>query len=363
MAKQLNYKNILNSFVDRTKSYSLDVKNRLSTLTLNYNMGITEEFMYNRNFKKGTIGSSTGEYLVGVPSGIFEKVVNDYNKLKSNITGETTTIQKQLNTLNPTVSEKNYITNVLLTHLENQFTDITNEVNMTINSLREQQNNLSKTIDILNFVTTVRHDGQFLNRSGGRVAALILTAATEATILQTNYTNSNKYLINYINGYVTNKFPRNYSYGEEYLFFTNLIYTKDLYTLSFSGNFNTELNRLISSRKDILYVDLLKVDNNRINGLDKTLSVRFKILLLKLVKPWVRYDISLINDRIASGVEEGYKILNTNIKNYPIDFKVGYSYNTGTTAENLVRNYLVDRNRGTEGNKFNYKLITQLYVG
>jgi len=363
MAKQLNYKNILNSFVDRTKSYSLDVKNRLSTLTLNYNMGITEEFMYDRNFKNGTIGSYTGEYLVGVPSGIFEKVVNDYNKLKSKITGETTTIQKQLNTLNPTVSEKNYITKVLLTHLENQFSEITNEVNMTINSLREQQNNLSKTIDILNFVTKVRHDGQFLNRSGGRVAALILTATTEATTLTTNYTIANEYLRNYINGYVTNKFPRNYSYGEEYLFFTNLIYTKDLLTLSFSGNFNTELTRLIDNRKNTLYVDLLKVDNNRINGLDKTLSVGFKVLLLKLVKSWVRYDISLINDRIYSGLEEGYKILNTNIKNYPIDFKVGYSYNTGTTAENIVRNYLVDRNRGTEDNKFNYKLITQLYVG
>ncbi len=363
MTKKLNYKNVLNSFVDRTKSYSLDVKNRLTTLTLNYNMGIIEEFMYDRNFKNGTIGSYTGEYLIGVPNGIFEKVVNDYNTLKTSITAQTTTIQQQLNTLNPTVSEKNYITNVLLTHLENQFTDITNEVNMTINSLREQQNNLSKTIDILNFVTTVRHDGQFLNRSGGRVAALILTATTEATTLTTNYTNANEYLRNYINGYVTNKFPRNYSYGGEYLFFTNLIYTKDLLGLSFSGNFNTELTKLINNRKDTLYIDLLKVDNNGMNGLRKTLSVGFKNLLLKLVKSWVRYDISLLNDRVFSGVEEGYRILDTNIKNYPVDFKVGYSYNTGTTAENIVRNYLVDRNRGTEDNKFNYKLMTQLYVG
>ena len=363
MAKKLNYKNILNSFVDRTKSYSLDVKNRLSTLTLNYNMGITEEFMDNRNFKVGTIGPSSGEYLVGVPNGVFEKIVNYYNTLRSAITGETTTIQKKFNTLNPVISERNYIKKVLLNHLENQFTDITNEVNMTINSLREQQNSLTKTIDILNFVTTVRHDGQFINRSGGRVAALILTAATEVTNLTTNYDASNTYLKNYINGYVTSNFPLNYSYGAEYLFFTNLIYTKDLRTLSFSGNFNTELNRLIEKRKDLLYIDLLKVDNNRVNGLDKTLSVHFKTLLLNLFKSWVRYDISLVNDRIFSGVEEGYKILETNIKNYSNNFNVGYSYNTGTTAQNLVRNYLVDRNRGVEDNKFNYKKINQLYVG
>ena len=363
MAKQLNYKNILNSFVDRGKSYSLDVKNRLTTLALDYNMGVIEEFMYDRNFKTGTVGNSTGDYLVGIPNRVFERIVNHYNILKSSITGETTTIQKQFNTLNPVISERNYIKNVLLNHLENQFTNISNEVNITVNSLREQQNHLSNTIDILNFVTTIRHDGQFLNRSGGRVAALILTAATEATILTNNYNTSNTYVKNYIKDYVNNKFPLNYNYGGEYLFFTNLIYTKDLRTLSFSGNFNTELNRLIEKRKDLLYIDLLKVDNNRVNGLDKTLSVHFKTLLLNLFKSWVRYDISLVNDRIFSGVEEGYKILETNIKNYSNNFNVGYSYNTGTTAQNLVRNYLVDRNRVVEDNKFNYKKINQLYVG
>ena len=294
---------------------------------------------------------------------IFEKIVNYYNNLKSSITGETTTIQTQFNTLNPVISERNYVKKVLLNHLENQFTNITNEVNMTINSLREQQNRLSNTIDILNFVTNSRHDGQFINRSGGRVASLILTAATEITNVLTNYNASNKYLKDYINGYVTNKFPLNYSYGGEYLFFTNLIYTKDLRTLSFSGNFTTELNKLIDTRKNILYLDLLKVDNNRVNGLDKTLSVHFKKLLLDLFKSWVRYDISLLNDRIFSGVEEGYKMFNTNIKKYTGDFNVGYSYNTGTTAQNIVRNYLVDRNRGVEDNKFNYKRINQLYVG
>ena len=56
-------------------------------------------------------------------------------------------------------------------------------------------------------------------------------------------------------------------------------------------------------------------------------------------------------------------MFNTNIKKYTGDFNVGYSYNTGTTAQNIVRNYLVDRNRGVEDNKFNYKRINQLYVG
>ena len=115
---------------------------------------------------------------------------------------------------------------------------------MTINSLREQQNTLSKTIDILNFVTNSQYDGQFINRSGGRVASLSLTATTEVNNLGVNYNVSNTYIKDYINGYVTSKFPLNYIYGGEYLFFTNLIYTKDLHTLSFSGNFNTELSQL-----------------------------------------------------------------------------------------------------------------------
>tara|TARA_R110002110_G_scaffold3458_9_gene17684 strand:+ start:8862 stop:9953 length:1092 start_codon:yes stop_codon:yes gene_type:complete len=363
MANKLNYKNTLNSFVDSSKSYSLNIKNRLTTLTLDYNMGLTEELMNDRNFTTGTLGTSSGDYMVGIPNRTFEKIVDYYNVLKDSITGETTTIQTQFNTLDPIISERNYIKNVLLTHLENQFTNITNEVNMMINSLRDQQHNLTKTIDILNFVTNISHDGQFLNRSGGRVAALVLTGTSEVIKLSTHYNGTNKYMKDYINDYVNNKFPLNYGYGGEYLFFTNLIYTKDLRTLSFSGNFNTELNKLIDKRKNILYVDLLNVDNNRVNGLDKTMSVHFRTLLLKLFKSWVRYDISLINDRIFSGVEEGYKILDTSIKNYKNNFNVGYSYNTGSTAQNLVRNYLVDRNRGVDDNKFNYKLINQLYVG
>lgn len=363
MTNKLNYKNTLNSFVDRSKSYSLNVKNRLTTLTLDYNMGLTEEVMNDRNFKTGTLGTSSGDYLVGVPNKIFEKIVNYYNNLRASITGETTTIQTQFNTLDPIISERNYIKNILLNHLENQFTTITNEVNMMINSLRDQQHHLSNTIDILNFVTNSRHDGQFLNRSGGRVASLVLTGTSEAIKLTTHYNATNKYMKDYINDYVNNQFPLNYSYGGEYLFFTNLIYTKDLRTLSFSGNFKTELNKLIDKRKDTLYVDLLKVDNNRVNGLDKTMSVNFRTLLLRLFKSWVRYDISLINDRIFSGVEEGYKILDTSIKSYKNNFNVGYSYNTGTTAQNLVRNYLVNRNRGVDDNKFNYKRLNQLYVG
>ena len=145
--------------------------------------------------------------------------------------------------------------------------------------------------------------------------------------------------------------------------YNNLIYTKELHTLSFSGNFTPELNTLINSRKDMLYEDLLKIDNNQVNGLNKTLSVRFRKVLLQLFKGWVRYDISLVNDRIFSGLEHGFTLFNDNIKNYVTNFPIGYSLNTGNTAQNIVRNYLVDKNRGTDDSTFNNKLITQLYVG
>ena len=61
--------------------------------------------------------------------------------------------------------------------------------------------------------------GQFINRSGGRVASLSLTATTEVNNLGVNYNVSNTYIKDYINGYVTSKFPLNYIYGGEYLFF------------------------------------------------------------------------------------------------------------------------------------------------
>tara|TARA_B100000683_G_scaffold208659_1_gene202781 strand:+ start:1086 stop:2174 length:1089 start_codon:yes stop_codon:yes gene_type:complete len=362
MANELNYKNILNSFVDRSKSYTMDVKNRLNTLSLDYSMGLTEEFMLNRNFTTGTIGDGMGQ-LVGIPSDIFERLVTYYNDLKNSITAETTTIQTKFYTLDPTVSEKNYVKKVLITHLEKQFSDITNEVNKTINSFREQQLRLVNNVDTLNFVTNIRHDGQFLNRSGGRVASLILTATTQAINLTTSYNDSNSHLKNYLNNYVLHKFNLNYPYGGEYIYFNNLIYTKELHTLSFSGNFTPELNTLINSRKDMLYEDLLKIDNNQVNGLNKTLSVRFRKVLLQLFKGWVRYDISLVNDRIFSGLEHGFTLFNNNIKNYVTNFPIGYSLNTGNTAQNIVRNYLVDKNRGTDDSTFNNKLITQLYVG
>ena len=212
MANELNYKNILNSFVDRSKSYTMDVKNRLNTLSLDYSMGLTEEFMLNRNFTTGTIGDGMGQ-LVGIPSDIFERLVTYYNDLKNSITAETTTIQTKFYTLDPTVSEKNYVKKVLITHLEKQFSDITNEVNKTINSFREQQLRLVNNVDTLNFVTNIRHDGQFLNRSGGRVASLILTATTQAINLTTSYNDSNSHLKNYLNNYVLHKFNLNYPYG------------------------------------------------------------------------------------------------------------------------------------------------------
>ena len=46
----INYKNLLNTFVDESKAYSLDVKNRLHDLFLYHSMGAVEEIMFTRNF-------------------------------------------------------------------------------------------------------------------------------------------------------------------------------------------------------------------------------------------------------------------------------------------------------------------------
>ena len=345
MAKQLNYKNILNSFVDNSKSYSLDVRNRLKQLSLKYSMGLAEEFMYKRNFVTGTMGNSAGN-LVGVPDGVFTRLVDYYTNLRASITGETTTIQTQLNTMSPTILEKKYIKNILLNTLESQFTEITNEINLTINNFSDLQYKVAQDSDILNFLTTHNYDGQYLSKGGGRVLAIQLTATTDINKLTNNYNNTNGYLKNYIKNFVNNRFPFTYKGGKEYLFFTNLIYTKELYTLSFSGNYTTHLNQLIEIRQDSLYNSLLNVDNTGKNGLNATLSSQFKFKLLGIIKSWVRYDIDLMSERIVGGLDIGYETLESNLSEFKNNFNIGYHINSGTTAQNLVTNYLVDRNRG-----------------
>ena len=43
MAKQINYKNLLNGFVDTSNAYTSDVNNRLKSLYFYYNMGCVDD--------------------------------------------------------------------------------------------------------------------------------------------------------------------------------------------------------------------------------------------------------------------------------------------------------------------------------
>ena len=96
MAK-IKYKNLLNSFVDGSKAYSLDLRNRIELLFLQYNLGLVEEFMYDRRFNTGTLGTGSST-LVGIPNDIFGRITTDYTQLKNSILTETTLIQTKLNT-------------------------------------------------------------------------------------------------------------------------------------------------------------------------------------------------------------------------------------------------------------------------
>ena len=82
MGNIIKYRNLLNSFVDSGRAYSLGVKNELTELYLRQSMGLLEEFMYERNFVNGTIGSINGK-LVGVPHKIFGEIMDQYITLKS----------------------------------------------------------------------------------------------------------------------------------------------------------------------------------------------------------------------------------------------------------------------------------------
>ena len=93
MAKQINYKNLLNGFVDTSNAYTSDVNNRLKSLYFYYNMGCVEEYLHNRRFNSGSVGNSGNtKPFVGIPSQIFQTITTYYENLKSNISGETTDI-------------------------------------------------------------------------------------------------------------------------------------------------------------------------------------------------------------------------------------------------------------------------------
>ena len=91
----INYKNLLNTFVDESKAYSLDVKNRLHDLFLYHSMGAVEEIMFTRNFSAGILGTATDARLVGVPREVITRITDYYTTLKNNISAETTTIHNQ----------------------------------------------------------------------------------------------------------------------------------------------------------------------------------------------------------------------------------------------------------------------------
>ena len=90
MAQILNYKNLLNTFVDESKAYSLDVKNRLNNLFLYHSMGVVEEAMSSRNFYVGILGDGNGN-LVGIPKKLIGRISNYYTTLKENISADTIT--------------------------------------------------------------------------------------------------------------------------------------------------------------------------------------------------------------------------------------------------------------------------------
>jgi hypothetical protein len=360
MANEITYKNLLNSFVDHTSAYALDVKNSLSDMFLTQSMGLTEEYMFDRIFTNGTIGTATRQ-LVGIPQFIIDDIIGKYTTLKSSIESETTTIQTQFNTLNINNKEKEYIKLTLLSTLEEQLTDITNVIISTTNSFRQQQVNLVNIVDKLNLVTVNSYDGEFLTSIGGQVKAYQLTGSTLPN-LTVDYNITALALDTYISNYVTPTFTKNYPGGEEYLFFINRLCTNETMAFNFSGGYKTQLVDVLKYRNGVLYDKLLKIDENCVSGIKYQTERRFKPLLQTLITTWLTYDLSLTKSRFDDTLYDGYKNLKDGLKTFTATYDVGYGVNTGTTAQNLVRNELKSRNVGSQTSTFNHKMIGQLYI-
>ena len=359
MDYKINYKNLLNAFVEESHAYSLDVKNRLNDAFLYHSMGLVEEVMFSRNYKTGTLGSNSNGNLVGIPNKIISRITTYYETVKNNISAETTTIQTKLNICSPTVFEKQYVKNVLYNTLETQLNNTITQTMTLVNSLRDSQHKLVTTADKLNFVVNSSYDGQYLNPNGGRVVAFQLTGSTLTTV-RNNYDLSNGYLNVFINNHVNSGFTKNYPSNGEYLFFSPIIYTNE--ANSFTFGYKPELHELLKYRKSTLYDDLTNVDTLGITGITPVTVRIFKPQLNNIIKEWIDYDISLMSSRFTSKLDGGYKTLKGVLNRYYSDFEVGYSINTGATAENTVRVNLRDKNIGISDSKFNYKLLNQLYI-
>jgi hypothetical protein len=361
----INYKNLLNTFVDESRAYSLDVKNRLHDLFLYHSMGAVEEIMFTRNFSNGILGTTTNAQLVGVPREVITRITDYYTTLKSSISAETTTIQTELNTCSPSVFEKVYVKNVLYNTLETQLNNTMTQIIKVVNSLRESQKKVATTSDKLNFITTDGgqgigyFDGQYIDPNGGRVVAFQLTGNTLNSV-RTNYNISNTYLNTFITNHVNSGFTKNYPGSCEYIFFSPVIYTNEANRFTFSNK--TELDKLLKYRKSTLYNDLTNIDPLGITGLTSVTEQVFKSKLNNIVKVWINYDTGLMNSRFTSNLDGGYKTLDGVLNRYYVEYNVGYSINTGVTEENIVRVNLINKNIGISDNKFNYKLLNQLYI-
>ena len=370
MTGTTNYKNTINNFVDNSKAYSLDVKNRLTNLFLFNNMGLVEEVMHSRTFNLGKLGGDESiggltTNLVGVPKELFQRIINYYTTIKTAISAETTSIQVNFNELNPTDNEKLYIKETLNKTLEHQFEYIINNLLLVVNSLRKSQFDLTKVVDKLNFITVNGYDGYYQNTFGGLVTTQQLTSST-TTLIQA-YTGDSLTLSNFITEYVNPIFTRNYPSatlirGIEYLFFSNQVYTKHSLSFTFDGSYEEELKKLIRFREDELYNNLLKVDENGFKGIKVRTKRGFEPLLNNIIKTWINYDLKFFRPRITNGIEFGYEILDGQLSPYTSDFNIEFGTTTGATAQNLLRNNLRERTGGVQDNKFNFKLERQLII-
>jgi len=361
MGNIIKYRNLLNSFVDSGRAYSLGVKNELTEIYLRQSMGLLEEFMYERNFVNGTIGSVSGK-LVGVPHKIFDEIMDQYITLKSSINGETTQIQTTFLGLTPHNKEREYIKKVLLNVLEEELTNMTGIVMSSLNQLRILQNKLSNSVDKLNLVTLNSLDGDYQAKEGGIVKAYTLTGTTELTKLTNDYNSSATVLNNYISNNVDTAFTKGYPANEEYLFFLNRLCTNNITKFKFNNNnYVNETNELVSFRNGDLFKQLINKDVKMVKGIRPGIQREFKGLLETLITPWIEYDTSLRYSRLGV-LDIGHQTLTDGLKTFKSVYDVDYGVDTTQVSENIIRVELKERNNGVRDNNFNHKRVNDLYI-
>ena len=138
--------------------------------------------------------------------------------------------------------------------------------------------------------------------------------------------------------------------------------TNNITKFKFNKNYSKQLDELVSFRNGDLFNQLITKDDKMSKGIRTRTQRKFKVLLEKLIKPWIEYDINLRNSRVGITLGVEHDTLTKELTNFKSVYDVDYGVDTTQVSEEIIRVELKSRNNGVRDNNFNHKRVGDLYI-